>query len=108
MSNPPESINEDLLKIHSEAEQLHWLVGMLANEPSGVRDVWHWQWDNLMERFQRLSHLHQQGLIPEALEGEFLTVSRMLADGRKLIEALGCQVPPEINDLSLADAQPAS
>jgi hypothetical protein len=105
MVKPHASIDEDLLNIHLEAEQLQWLVGMLADEPAGVRDVWHWQWDGLMERFQRLCHLHQQGLIPEALEDEFLTVSRMLADSRELIEALGCRVPPEIHDLSHTDAQ---
>jgi hypothetical protein len=105
MFKRPLSIDEDLLQIHIEAEQLNWLVGMLAKEPAGVRDVWHWQWDGLMERFQRLCQLHQQGLMPEALEGEFLTVSRMLADSRELIEALGCEVPPEIHDLSRTDAQ---
>jgi len=47
-------------------------------------------------------------MMPQALEGEFLTVSRILADGRELIKALGCEVPPEIYDLSLTDAQSAS
>lgn len=108
MSKPPLSIDVDLLQIHREAEQLHLLVSMLANEPAGVRDVWHWQWDGLMERVQRLCRLHQQGLIPETLEDEFLTVSRMLTESRELIEALGCEVPPEIRELSLTDTQPAS
>jgi len=108
MSKPPLSIDKDLLQIHREAEQLNSLVSMLADEPAGVRDVWHWQWDDLMERFQRLCQLHQQGMMPQALEGEFLTVSRILADGRELIKALGCEVPPEIYDLSLTDAQSAS
>jgi hypothetical protein len=108
MFKQPVSIDDDLLQIRLEAEQLQRLVGMLVDEPAGVRDVWHWQWDDLLERFQRLCQLHQQGLMPEALAGEFLTVSRMLADGRDLIEALGCEVPPEIHNLSLIDAQSAS
>jgi hypothetical protein len=108
MYKRPASIDEDLLQIRLEAEQLQGLVGMLVDEPAGVRDIWHWQWDGLMERFQRLCRLHQQGLIPDALEVEFLAVSRMLADGRELIEALGCNVPPEIHDLSFIDAPSTS
>jgi hypothetical protein len=101
------SLDKDLLQIRSEAEQLRGLVIMLADEPAGVRDVWHWQWDDLMGRFQRLCQLRQQGLMPAGLEGEFQTVSRLLADSRKLVEALGCEVPPEIDNPSLVDVPPA-
>lgn len=98
------SIDDDLRQLRSEAEQLQSLVSMLAEEPAEVRDVWHWQWDDLLDRVQFLCQLHRQGLMSETQQGEFLAVSRMLADGRTLIEALGCEVPPEISDLAFADA----
>lgn len=68
-----------------------------------VRDVWHWRWNDLLERVQHLSELHQQGLMSEPEHDEFVTVLRMLVDGRAFIEALGCEAPPEVCELSHID-----
>jgi hypothetical protein len=95
-------IDSELRHIRLEVEQLRLLVGMIADEPAGVRDVWHWQWHALMERLQVLHQQHCNGMLSERQANEFLAISRRLALERTLVEELGCHVPPEIG--RMADA----
>jgi len=73
------------------------LVDMLTDEPAEVRDVWHWQWDQLMACVESLSRQHREGRMTVVQEREFAELSRLLQSNRKLVEALGCQIPPEIS-----------
>lgn len=94
------TIDRDLRRIRLEVDQLRLLVGMIADEPAEVRDVWHWQWHGLMERFEALHQQHRDGLLSERQVREFVALSRRLALDHQLVEALGCHVPPEIGQLA--------
>ncbi len=100
MYQRPTTIDNDLRRIRLEANQLQVLVSMLADEPAEVRDVWHWQWDRLLSRVESLRQHHQDGHMSKEQEREFLELSRLLHRNRTLVEALGCQFPPELGQVA--------
>ena len=102
MFDPPSSIDDDLRRLRLETNQLQILVRMLADEPPEVRDVWHWQWDGLMERVEVLHRQHRDGQMSEAQAQEFLSLSQFLNRNHTLVEAMGCRIPPDI--IHTADA----
>lgn len=87
------SIDEFLQRVRMELEQLPRLVAILDSEPADVRDLWHWQWEEILERMVSIGQNRQQGLLSAAQQEESLVVWRQLADSRHLVEALGCSLP---------------
>ncbi len=90
------SIDDILDQIRCEADQLPNLIVMLEDEPPEVRDVWHWRWEGIIERVESLRQEHRAGVMSAAQEQEFLAISRLLAECRASIEALGCRIPLEL------------
>ncbi len=99
MYERPTTVDDDLRRIRLETNQLRVLVSMLADEPPEVRDVWHWQWDRLLNRVEALCLQHQDGHLSPEQEREFLELSRLLTSNRALVEALGCQFPPVLGQV---------
>jgi hypothetical protein len=100
------AIDNILRQIRRELDQLPYLITMLVDEPAEVKDVWHWQWDNLMESTEHLCELQSGGVLNEAQAHEFSTITQLLVKNRPWIEHLGCRLPRQIEQP--ADAPHAS
>ncbi|MGA7673116.1 MAG: hypothetical protein WBW04_22055 [Nitrolancea sp.] len=90
------SLEEALSRIRSEIDQLPDVVAMIADEPLQVRDLWHWQVENLLERVRVLSQQGRAGQMSEEQQREYSAMVRQLDGARTWIEALGWTVPSEL------------
>ena len=94
------SIDNDLRRLRLETDQLGVLISMLSEEPAEVRDVWHWQWQRLMQRVEGLHRQRRDGHMSDLQARELLELSRLLQHNRGFVEALGCQLPTEVIEVT--------
>jgi hypothetical protein len=84
-----------LRRLQREVTQLPDLASMLAEEPPDVRDVWHWQWDELIRQLNALCEQHRLKLMSMAQEREFAELIRQLDGAQPALELLGLCLPED-------------
>jgi len=92
-----QEVNIDALlrRLRYEVIELPMLTSMIAEEPPDVRDLWHWQWDDLIGQLNSLCEQRRLQLMTAEQEQAFDDMLRQLEVVRPDIEALGVCVPED-------------
>ena len=91
-----------LRRLRLEVAQLPVLASLIADEPPDVRDVWHWQWDQLMGYLAVLCEHRRANLLSAAQEREFADLVEQLDSARSALRSLGLRVPEGASSKMLA------
>ncbi|HEX3721828.1 MAG TPA: hypothetical protein VHV31_03505 [Nitrolancea sp.] len=93
MGSHTADIDVYLHRLRIEVTELPALASMIADEPPDVRDVWHWQWDELLADLTRLCEGRAPTGMSTAQEREFMDLMGQLSAARPALEVLGLCVP---------------
>lgn len=89
------TIDVYLRRLRLEVTQLPVLASMIAEEPPDVRDVWHWQWDELMHQLTALCEQCRLHRLTADQERQFLELTGQLEAAKPALQALGLCIPEE-------------